>query len=170
MSAVQPSPFDWAGKPALCEEGWLVGDQDSVIDLETERRRRRAPRTTSHDYQRQAALQRHPSVRARAFQTPQRQRGALEWQAQTVRKALQYLAALITVIALGAGLGATLRDAPYDGETWVHSVSQGESLWSLAMAVNTGRPVEQVIEDIRQLNGLSDNTLLVGQELVLPAQ
>ncbi len=64
--------------------------------------------------------------------------------------------------------GLALRPAPYQGPTWVHSVAGGESLWGLAEAIGSDRPLEDVVEDIRTLNGLQDNVVYAGDDLLLP--
>lgn len=78
------------------------------------------------------------------------------------------LSALLFVAALGGGL--LLRPAEFSGETWVHSVSQGESVWGLAQGLGLSRPLESVVEDIYSLNALTSATLQPGQQLVLPAE
>jgi hypothetical protein len=64
-----------------------------------------------------------------------------------------------------AGEGDGLRLA---GESSV-VVQQGDTLWSIAATVaDSGDDVRAVIADIRELNGLSDASLVPGQSLVLP--
>lgn len=73
--------------------------------------------------------------------------------------------------ALGIGVGAGLlaQPDPYSGPTITHSVAAGESVWGLAASVGSGRPLEQVVIDIEQLNHI-DGGLTVGQEVVLPVR
>lgn len=76
----------------------------------------------------------------------------------------------IFVLAAALGLGLALRPETYSGQTWEHTVASGESLWGLAAALESGRPLEEVVEDIRSLNGLGEATLYVGQVVTLPAE
>lgn len=83
--------------------------------------------------------------------------------------------AALTVLAVGAGVGvgvgAGLLAQPdaYSGPTVEHSVTAGESVWGLASAVGSDRPLEQVVVDIEQLNGIQGG-LTVGQEVMLPTE
>ncbi len=84
-------------------------------------------------------------------------------------KAMAWAAAFVLVVAGAVGLGSAFNSGTYQGETWTHTVASGESLWGLAASLGSQRPLEDVVEDIRALNGLTDATLLAGQKVVLPA-
>lgn len=83
---------------------------------------------------------------------------------------LSYVVVLVLVAALGGALGTALRAEPYAGPTTGHAVAQGESLWSLAASVESERPIREIMEDIRQLNALESDVLLVGAPIVLPVE
>lgn len=90
------------------------------------------------------------------------------WVVPAYAKVVGWVAALALVVSGAAGLGHALRPAPYSGQTWTHTVAAGESLWGLAASIDSKRPLEDVVEDIRALNGLTEGALLTGQELTLP--
>ncbi|HLS25540.1 MAG TPA: LysM peptidoglycan-binding domain-containing protein [Beutenbergiaceae bacterium] len=75
-------------------------------------------------------------------------------------------------IALGGGVGALAQQqdsAPAHVETVV--VQPGESLWAIAVGVSgPDEDVRDVVEQIRNLNGLHGATLQAGQELTIPVQ
>ncbi|WP_238322809.1 LysM peptidoglycan-binding domain-containing protein [Gorillibacterium massiliense] len=50
----------------------------------------------------------------------------------------------------------------------VIDVGTGESLWSIARDHADGRNMKSYIRDLKQLNGLENNTLQIGQILYLP--
>ena len=77
--------------------------------------------------------------------------------------------AAVALLLGSAGLGALMRPAAYDGPTYTHAVTAGESVWSLAQSVRTSRPLDEVVADIERLNGV-DGALRVGQVVVLPAR
>lgn len=112
-----------------------------------------------------------PGVRAPqapVAQNPVERPVAYAWVVPAYAKAIGWVAALALVVSGAAGLGLALRPAPYSGQTWTHTVAAGESLWGLAASIDSNRPLENVVEDIRALNGLTEGTLLTGQELTLP--
>ncbi len=177
MSASAISPFDWATpgrsiSAAMPETGDFEHGA-RVIDLGIERaRRRQSESAQSLSDERYAAMLRHPAARGGNSDRTQdllSGRQATVSLSFLVRRVGLYLLALIVVVALSAGAGLLMRDSAYTGPTWQHSVSAGESLWSLAAGIKTSEPIEQVMEDIRQLNALESTTLQIGQELVLPA-
>ncbi len=135
----------------------------TVINLEDERDRR-SRLASAEQRERELAKLRHPSVRARV-QAPSQ--GALS---PLIMKAVAYLLTLAFVVVGGGFVGLLLREPAYQGVTWEHSVSQGESLWSVAAGIETGRQIEEVMEDIRQLNNLERDGLMIGQQLTLPAE
>lgn len=73
-------------------------------------------------------------------------------------------------LSVGAGaLGVSLQPAAYDGPTVVRAVVSGDSVWSLAQAVRSERPIEEVVADIERLNDLS-GALQPGQRVVVPVR
>lgn len=80
-----------------------------------------------------------------------------------------YAVCLALSIVAGAALGISLQPSPYAGPTIEHSVVAGDSLWSLAAAVGSERPLEEVVLDIKRMNDL-DNGLVPGQSLILPTR
>lgn len=93
------------------------------------------------------------------------QDGALEAPI-VVRFALGLMAALALGVA-GVGIGMLLSPGVYSGPTAVHGVVAGESIWSIAQGVNTDRPLEDVVTDIRALNDV-EGALMVGQQIKVP--
>lgn len=87
-----------------------------------------------------------------------------------VLKSLVAVALTLILFASALGVGLMLRPAPFSGQTLVHSVSSGESVWGLASSLGLSRPLESVVEDIYALNALSDATLQPGQQIILPAE
>lgn len=172
MSAITVSPFNWAASDEGVENSRkTTSNHAQVIDLNAERMRRRS-RDDAEAEELRLAMLRHPAVRGgQSFRQPSESlpSGPVKALWSMARRALLYLSALLLVVALGATAGFLMREEPYSGPTWDHSVGAGESLWSLATGIETPRPVEQVIEDIRQLNSLESTGLQVGQVLTLPA-
>ncbi len=78
--------------------------------------------------------------------------------------------AVVVAFSVALGLGLALRPAPYGGETYVHSVTAGESVWGLAESLGSSRALEDVVADIVSMNALDANVLHPGQELLLPAE
>ncbi len=141
-----------------------------VIDLAAERRRRQVAEA---DLQR--AIARHPAGSALATADM----GGKETDGPPVQyrivvplyaKVVGWVLAFALVIGIGGALGAAFRPAPFAGETYTHSVASGESLWGLAAGLGSARALEDVVEDIRALNGLDDATLHPGQEILLPLE
>lgn len=93
---------------------------------------------------------------------------AMVWRVPLHAKVLGWVLAFGLVTASALGIGMMVRPAPYQGETWIHTVAAGESLWGLAASVGSDRPVEDIVEDIRAMNYLESATLMAGQEITLP--
>lgn len=74
-------------------------------------------------------------------------------------------------VALGSWVGSALSGdgeaLRLVGESSV-LVRQGDSLWSIAATVAGDEDVREVVEEIRDLNGLDDASLVPGQVLELP--
>lgn len=144
----------------------------TVISIDEARRRLRGGVAL------EASIARHPASGARGV------RGRSEEAAAPVKEAALgadslmrqlakvAVAALLSAVLFAAALGAglLLRPAQFSGDTWVHSVSQGESVWGLAEGLGLSRSLESVVEDIYSLNSLATPTLQPGQQLVLPAE
>jgi LysM repeat protein len=78
------------------------------------------------------------------------------------------LGILLAVLALVLVFG--LRSAPPSQGSSphaVHVVEPGDTLWGIAEATYDGDP-RQAVHRLQEANDLSDATLVVGQELVLP--
>lgn len=141
-----------------------------VIQMPASRRRARAEARGSYDDGRPTASQAQrvhrrvvegevvdPAPQAASFNIP-------------VKKAVGYLAALALATTVAVGAGLALQPSAYDGPTFTHAVVGGESLWGIAEGLGAQRPVDDVVYDIKQLNGLEGNSLQAGQQIVLPAQ
>lgn len=94
---------------------------------------------------------------------------------QGQRSSLSFLrsatyAVIFAVSIVGAAaLGLFLQPTPYAGPTIEHSVVAGDSVWSLAAAVASERPLEEVVLDIERMNDLN-GALVPGQSLILPTR
>lgn len=137
-----------------------LSEPGRVIDLNAERRRRRI-----YEADLERAILAHPAGSARAALTAP---VTYRFQVPLYAKVAGWILAFALVIAVGMAAGSLLRAEPYSGPTHTHTVASGESLWGLAQGVGSVRPLEDVVEDIRGLNGLSDATLHPGQQVVLP--
>lgn len=80
---------------------------------------------------------------------------------------------LSVTLALGVPAAAhALRGAPVQVRpVAVHRyvVQPGDTLWSIATRLQTGRDPRQVVDAVARRNGLQDASLVPGQVLVLPA-
>ncbi len=164
-----------------------------VVDLETERRRRGLRVTQSLGLSQpvsrclEEAVRRHPAgnqiaARPVAVSAPMQPLVSVNSVAAhpiphatstvtvvpLVARAAGWVFVAVFVLGAALGLGLAVRPATYAGETWAHTVATGESLWALAEYVDSTRPLEDVVEDIRILNDLTDATLFPGQLIVLP--
>ncbi|WP_040339875.1 LysM peptidoglycan-binding domain-containing protein [Candidatus Blastococcus massiliensis] len=74
-------------------------------------------------------------------------------------------------VALGSWVGSAVagdgQQLRLVGESSV-VVRPGDSLWSIATSVAGEEDVRPVIDEIRELNGLADATVVPGQVLLLP--
>lgn len=133
----------------------------------------------------QAARLRHPAYRARPAVAPRPNPVAVP-KAHPVKvtptgrsaaafapaagRVGRYVLTLFTVVAVSFAVGWQLQAPSYAGATWDHSVAVGESVWGLADRVGSDRPLGEVVEDIRALNGLGSDLLVPGQVLTLPVE
>lgn len=85
------------------------------------------------------------------------------------RRALALVVLGAAGLGLGVGAGLLAQPDPYSGPTALHSVVAGDSVWGLAAAVDSDRPLEQVVLDIEQLNDLR-GALQPGQLVELPTR
>ena len=90
--------------------------------------------------------------------------------AAVVLRIVAWSVAVVVAFSVALGLGLALRPAPYGGETYVHSVTAGESVWGLAESLGSSRALEDVVADIVSMNALDASVLHPGQELLLPAE
>lgn len=81
-----------------------------------------------------------------------------------------YVVGTVVLFVLAGFIGGALRPSPDASSVWIHSVSQGESVWQLAALVETDRSVEDVVADIYALNSLESAVIHPGQEIALPLQ
>jgi hypothetical protein len=112
---------------------------------------------------------------------PTRPAGAVPGQVRLSRRGRLALVAVLAVLAflavsLGqAALGAFRADAGASGSatssdaarTWV--VQPGETLWSIATRVAPGTDPRETVARIVQMNDLPSSSVLVGQEIFVPA-
>ncbi|WP_231367397.1 MULTISPECIES: LysM peptidoglycan-binding domain-containing protein [unclassified Schaalia] len=90
-------------------------------------------------------------------------------RADVLKRVVMGVVVALVLALVGIGAGILAQPAAYAGETRVHSVAAGESLWSLAAGVTSDRPLEDIVVDIESLNNL-DGALTVGQKVVLPVR
>ncbi|HZL04531.1 MAG TPA: LysM peptidoglycan-binding domain-containing protein [Coriobacteriia bacterium] len=95
---------------------------------------------------------------------------ALTPRERLVVRTLVGAASVILAVLLGALIGLLLRpDAAVD--TRSVTVDTGESLWSLAVAAAVpGQDVRDVVSEIVALNALETDTIVPGQELLVPVR
>lgn len=94
------------------------------------------------------------------------------WAAPVTRaiQTVVFLIGLSALVILGLSLGNMLSPGAYDGPTFNYSVRSGQSLWALAEQIESSRPIEEIMEDIRSINSLGNDRIFTGQVLELPAQ
>ena len=145
-------------QPMAGEGHWAHSEPAQIVSIDAARRRLRGADPQSAGPLEAAPT---PATAARVVSPP-----ALA----TFTRLLVWVLSAVAAFALALGVGLALRPAAYSGSTWVHSVTAGESVWGLAASLELSRPLEDVVEDIRSLNGLTTSALTPGQELLLPAQ
>ncbi len=97
-------------------------------------------------------------------------------QGSTVRltrrgRAVVFAVALLVVLVVGV-VGASMAGASGKGEalrTHTVTVASGMTLWDLASQAAHGGDVLDMEQEIKDLNGLSDGMLIVGQTLRIPS-
>lgn len=121
-------------------------------------------------FPRQAAVGRSLTAAERVKDEPSQPGGLAADQIARALRVVLFVAATLTLFLGAALLGSVIRPAPYDGPTWVHSVVQGESVWSLAESIGSSRALEDVVTDIYALNALGSDVLQPGQQVLLPTR
>ncbi|WP_232217583.1 LysM peptidoglycan-binding domain-containing protein [Gleimia europaea] len=86
-------------------------------------------------------------------------------------KTAAYVAVATLLAGIGAGVGVLFQTSVDPADTRIAAVQQGDSLWSIASGLGiSDRSVEDVVTDIRMLNGLDANTVVPGQMLTVPTK
>ncbi len=75
-----------------------------------------------------------------------------------------------TVVVVGVALWPVGSGGPGAEATIRVTVSQGDTLWSIAREAEPDRDPRAVIDDIRALNALAGDTIAVGEVLVVPTR
>jgi hypothetical protein len=122
--------------------------------------RRRPLRGVHVDGRRPARLVPAPFRSATRSCEPVPRSGSLGWL--VLVGVLTFLVVLGTVWATGGGGDAT----PVPTRTVLVQVHQGESLWQVARRTAPSSSAAAVVDTIRQLNGLDDNSILYPGELL----
>ena len=92
------------------------------------------------------------------------------------RRVLAFAAALPAVVVLGIAIvsgGSAIAGADRDAASTSFStvtVTYGDTLWSIAEQVAPLADPRDVVDDIARLNALPDGTIVLGQELAIPAE
>lgn len=74
------------------------------------------------------------------------------------------LATLVTLLGVQAGADSS----PQAVEVGRHAVESGETMWSLAVGLNSGQDVRDVVAEILTLNGRTSPSLYAGEIILLP--
>jgi len=113
-------------------------------------------------------------VRARQMSTAARPSASQSSLRLTARGRWVLVIALLAVIGAFMILRApgAIADAPAQGEQVRNYVVQpGDTLWGLASEVAApGVDLRDVVADLADLNGLKDQSLAAGQEIILPVR
>lgn len=129
------------------------------------------PDTSAPRSIRPRAIRPQASAEVRTARPPKVRPASAETPALSGRGILSTAVGIILAISIGALGGWLAQPAPYSGETTVTSVAAGESLWTIASGLGIeGRPIDEIVNDIRQLNHLESSHLDIGQPLVVPVQ
>lgn len=88
----------------------------------------------------------------------------------TLRGRIVVLALSLLVVTLGAlfGSGAQASGGVQGEAVATHSVMPGDTLWSIAKAVNPGVDNRDVVQEIEKLNGMESSRIVAGQVLLVP--
>ncbi|MGH4012541.1 MAG: LysM peptidoglycan-binding domain-containing protein [Pseudonocardiaceae bacterium] len=84
---------------------------------------------------------------------------------------MRLLAAAVVTLAVIGGLGwlGQASSAELPAETALIRVGAGETVWDVAQRVAPESDPREVVERIRQLNGMADSAVQPGQQLQVPA-
>ena len=85
----------------------------------------------------------------------------------------RFLVVLSLTTVFGAGFamqaGAGSKDLPTKAGSYVTvTLAPGETLWSLAQALNDGGDVRELVDTIIKVNGLSSSDIAVGSKIRVP--
>ncbi len=78
------------------------------------------------------------------------------------------LLALLVGILLGLLVPRLFAGTSPSGEVRVHVVSNGDTLWSLAVELSPGSDPREFIHEVKALNGIEGGRIFPGQRIVLP--
>ena len=107
------------------------------------------------------------SAKSASLRTPKAKAGL----AENLRSVITFVVAIVLMGAIGAGLGIIAQDTPDPEATTIASVLSGDSLWSIAASLGIeDRSLEDVVFDIKALNGLESAVLTPGQILTVPTK
>ncbi len=94
-------------------------------------------------------------------------RGQLTRRGRRVVAALSLVPFVLTFLFLGIHK-AQAASVPAQMETIV--VQSGETLWDIALSVDPESDPRKTVFEIEQINGLSEGSLQVGQQLIVPSR
>ena len=78
---------------------------------------------------------------------------------------------VFALIILGFIMGGFVASSGFsgvDGNYIEYSVAQGDTVWEVASANSNGDDVSNVVREIMEVNGLENDTLHVGQSILVP--
>lgn len=75
---------------------------------------------------------------------------------------------IVAVFSLGVAVTAAAASPESSPAVTTVTVTQGESLWAVAERVNPHADTREVVDAILQLNGLSSDTVIAGQQVDVP--
>lgn len=150
----------------------ISGGAETAIPNFVDRPRTPSVRSKGHLYVVPANVSHHQKASVGASVRPPKVHDVpAESSSSLMRTVVTGAIGLILAIGIGGFGGWLAQPEPYAGETTVTAVAPGQSLWSIAAGLDIeGRSVDQVVNDIRDLNGLESSHLDVGQPLVVPSE
>lgn len=86
------------------------------------------------------------------------------WRRLKYRNILMLLAVIIAIIAMTHFMSAAAEEITYREYT----VQAGDTLWEIASGIDDPRDIREVIFDLKQINGLDQSMLYVGQVIRIP--
>lgn len=150
----------------------LNASEESAIPSFIDRPRTPSVRSKGHLYVVPASASvRHKNSAGASVRPPKVHDVPAESSNSLIRTVVTGAIGLVLAAGIGGFGGWLAQPEPYTGDTTVTAVAPGQSLWSIAAGLDIeGRSVDQVVNDIRDLNGLDSSHLDVGQPLVIPAE